>query len=210
MGGDEGAQALEPAVETGIQGGGIGWSQMVGGASELAGAAVSIAVWEVGATLRLAGMVAGLASRMSADLAGRASQLVGRVGDAPPNLPEEANRALVLRLYRAAVQADLSTVRKLFAEDVRWQVPDPEPTAGQYRGIAETVPALGAIWRQLGRITAVELRDVVTSPERAAAYLRLSVVQDGRPAVLDRWVVFCVAGGQVTQVWGPFSTEQEP
>jgi ketosteroid isomerase-like protein len=123
---------------------------------------------------------------------------------------EEANRALVLRLYRAAVQADLTTARKLFATDVRWQVPGPEPAAGQYSGIAETVPALGVIWRQMGGITAVELRDVVASSERAAALLRLSVVRNGRPAVLDWWVILRIDRGQVTEAWDPFSTGPKP
>jgi len=186
---------------------------LVRGASALAGAAVSITVREVGATLRLAGLATDLVFRISADLAGRAGQAVGWPSGAPqnlPNLPEEANRALVLRLYRAAVQADLTTARKLFAEGVRWQVPGPEPTAGEYRGIAETVPALGAIWRQMGAITAIELRDVVASPERAAALLRLSVVRNDRPAVLDWWVILRIDRGQVTQAWGPFATEQRP
>jgi ketosteroid isomerase-like protein len=138
---------------------------------------------------------------------GRTAQLVGGLGAPPPNLPEEVNRALVLRLYRAALQADLSTARKLFAEDVSWHVPGPEPAAGHYRGIAETVPALGAIWRQMRSVEAVELRDVVASPERGAALLRLSVVRSGRRATLDWWLIFRIDGGQVTEAWGPFSTE---
>jgi ketosteroid isomerase-like protein len=148
---------------------------------------------------------------VSADLAGRAGEAAGRLnGSTQRRLPEELNRALVLRLYRAAVQADLPTVRKLFDEDVTWHVPGPEPAAGQYRGIAEIVPALAAIWRQLGGIQAIELRDVIASSERAAALLRLSMVNNGRPAVLDWWLFLPIERGQVTRAWGPFSTEQKP
>jgi hypothetical protein len=57
---------------------------------------------------------------------GRGNQLSG----APQSLPGEVNQALVPRLYQAAVQADLATARRLFAEGVWWQVPGPEPTAG--------------------------------------------------------------------------------
>jgi ketosteroid isomerase-like protein len=210
MSSDEGAQALEPAAGTGSQPGRIAPNRVVRAASALAGVAVYVTVWENGATVRLASLATDLAFRMSADLADRAGQAVGRPSGAPQDLPEEANRALVLRLYRAAVQADLTTARKLFATDVRWQVPGPEPAAGQYRGIAETVPALGAIWRQMGGITAVELRNVVASSERAAALLRLSVVRNGRPAVLDWWVILRIDRGQVTEAWGPFSTGPKP
>jgi ketosteroid isomerase-like protein len=178
-------------------------------ASALGGAAASITVREIGATLRLAGLATGL-FRTSADLAARTGQALGRLSGAPQNLPEEANRALVLRLYRAAVQADLTTARKLLAEGIRWQVPGPEPAAGHYRGIAETVPAPGALWRQMGGITAIELRDVVASPERAAALVRLSVVRNGRPAVRDWWLILRVDVGQVTEAWGPFATERVP
>ncbi len=207
MGSDEQVRALEPTAGAANQPGWTSSNPLVRAASALAGAAVSVAVWEVGASLRLARLATGLAFRAPADLAGHAGQLVARLGGAAPNLPQEVNRALVLRLYRAAVQADLPTARKLFHEDASWHVPTPEPAAGVYRGVAETVPALSAVWRQTGSVDAVELRDVVVSPERAAALLRLSVVRSGRRATLDRWLMFRIDGGQVTEAWGPFSTE---
>lgn len=181
-------------------------SWVAGAASTLTGAVRTIAVWEVGATLHLASLATGLAVRTSAGLVGRASQTLGLPVAVAQELPEEVNRALVLRLYRAAVQADLATVLKLFAEDVRWQVPGPEPAARQYRGIAAAAPALGSIWRRIGGVQAVEIRDVVASSERAAALLRLSVIQEGRPVTLDWWVILRIDGGQVTQGWGPFTT----
>lgn len=184
---------------------------MVRAAWALAGAAVSVTAWEVGTTLRLVSLGTDLTfRRVPADLAARAGPVVGRLSGAPQNLPEEVNRALVLHLYRAAVQADLATARKLFAEDILWRVPGPEPAAGHYRGIAETVPAFGAIWRQMCGIQAIELRDVIASPERAAALLRLSAVRNGRPATLNWWVILRIDHGQVTQAWGPFPTAQEP
>jgi ketosteroid isomerase-like protein len=175
--------------------------------SALLDAAVSMTLWEIGTTLRLARLATDFAFHAPADLVGRAGRMVRREGGAPSNLQEEANRALVLRLYRAALQADLPTARKLFDENVSWHVPAPEPAAGSYRGVAETVPVLSAVWGGLGTVEAVELRDVVASEERAAALLRLSVVRSGRRATLDRWLIFRIDGGQVTQAWGPFSTE---
>jgi ketosteroid isomerase-like protein len=204
---EDGVQAPEPAQDPVRQTGWIVPNWVVRAGSALTWAAVSVTVWEVGTTLRLARLATDFAFRAPADLVGRAGQVVGRLGGAPPNLPEEVNRALVLRLYRAALQADLPTARKLFAEEVNWHVPGPEPQAGRYRGIAETVPALAAIWRQIGSVEAVELRDVVASPERGAALLRLSVVRSGRRATLDWWLIFRIDGGQVTEAWGPFSTE---
>jgi ketosteroid isomerase-like protein len=204
---DEDVQAPEPAREPEGQTGWIVPNWVVRAGSTLTWAAVSVTVWEVGTTLRLARLATDFAFRAPADLVGRAGQVVGRLGGAPPNLPEEVNRALVLRLYRAALQADLPTARKLFATDVSWHVPGPEPAAGVYRGVAETVPALSAIWRRMGSVDAVELRDVVASHERAAALLRLSVVRSGRRATLDWWLMFRIDGGQVTEAWGPFSTE---
>jgi ketosteroid isomerase-like protein len=210
MGNDEDAQALEPAPGTGSQPGWIVSNRVARTASALLEAAASITAWEIGATVRLASLATGLAARMSADLTDRAGQAIGRMSSAPQGLPEEVNRALVLRLYRAAVQADLPTARKLFDEDVSWHVPGPEPAAGVYRGVAEAVPALGAIWRQIGSVEAVELRDVVASSERAAALLRLSVVRSGRRGTLDWWLMFRMDGGRVAEAWGPFSTEPKP
>jgi ketosteroid isomerase-like protein len=207
MGSDEQVRSLEPEAGTAHQPGWISSNPLVRAASALTEAAASIAVWEIGATLRLARLTTDLALRAPADLVGRAGQVVARLGGVAPNLPEEVNRALVLRLYRAAVQADLPTARKLFDEDACWHVPGSQPAAGVYRGAAETVPALSAIWRQIGSVDAVELRDVVASPERAAALLRLSAVRFGRRATLDWWLMFRIDGGQVTEAWGPFSTE---
>lgn len=158
---DDGVQAPEPAREPERQTGWIVPNWVVRAGSTLTWAAVSVTVWEVGTTSRLAQLATDFAFRAPADLVGRAGHVMGRLGGAPPNLP---------------------TARKLFAEDVSWHVPGPEPGAGHYRGIAETVPALGAIWRQMGSVEAVELRDVVASPERGAALLRLSVVRSGRRA----------------------------
>jgi ketosteroid isomerase-like protein len=204
---DEGVQAPEPVQEPERQAGWIVPSWVLRAGSTLTSAAVSATVWEVGTTVRLARLATDFAFRAPADLVGRAGQMVGRLGGAPPNLSEEVNRALVLRLYRAVLQADLSSARTLFAEDAAWHVPRSEPAAGVYRGIAETVPALSAIWRDLGTVEAVELADVVVSPERAAALVRLSVIRAGRRATLERWLMFRIDGGQVTQAWGPFSTE---
>jgi ketosteroid isomerase-like protein len=204
---DHGVHAPGLAHEPERQTGWIVPSWIVRAGSTLTWAAVSVTVWEVGTTVRLARLATDLAFRAPADLVGRAGELLGRQGGAAPNLPEEVNRALVLRLYRAAVQADLPTARKLFDDDVSWHVPGPEPAAGRYRGVAETVPALRAIWRELGNVEAVELADVVVSSDRAAALLRLSVVRSGRRATLDWWLMFRIDGGEVTEAWGPFSTE---
>lgn len=176
-------------------------------ASALVGTAVSVTAWEVATTVRVTRLATDLALRGPGELLDRAGQAVGWLGEARPNLPEEANRALVLRLYRAAVQADLGTVRKLFDQNVTWHAPGPEPVAGRYRGIAEMVQALAAIWRQIGTVDAVELQDIIASPQRAAALLRLSVVRSGRRSTVDWWLMFRIDSGQVTEAWGPFPTE---
>jgi ketosteroid isomerase-like protein len=220
--------------------GGIVPSWVARAGTTLTGAAISATVWEVGTTLRLARLATELALRAPAEVVGRAGELVGRLGSAipgqaepeavepapealglerrdlgtpgpaTPNLPDELNRALVLRLYRAAVQADLPTARKLLDQDLEWHAPGAEPAGGPYRGMAEAVSAFGALWRRIGTVDAVELRDVVASSARAAALLRLSVVRSGRRATLDWWLMFRIDGGQVAEAWGPFPTEPRP
>jgi ketosteroid isomerase-like protein len=209
MGSDEKAKALESAPQAHDQGGQNPASWMVRAASALAGTAACTAVWEVATALRLASLATGLVVRGSAGLADRVGQALGSPGDAGQDLPEEVNRALVMRLYRAAVHADLVTARRLFAEDVSWWVPGPKADATQYRGIDATALALVSIWRQTGQVRAVELRDVVASRERAAALLRLSAIQDGRPVTLDWWVILRIDRGQVTWAWGPFAVEPD-
>jgi ketosteroid isomerase-like protein len=182
--------------------------RVVQAASLLAGTAISTAAWGVSTALDLARLATGLAARTSAELAGRAGlALLGPAG-APHGLPE-VNRALVARLYRAALEADLATTRELVAEDITWHIPRPEPMAGHYRGMAAAAPALASMWRQLGHVPKVELRDVVASPERAAALLRLSVREQGRSMTLDRWVILRIDDGWVTEAWGPFTAEPD-
>jgi ketosteroid isomerase-like protein len=200
--------------------GGIVTSWVARASATLTGAAISATVWEVGTTLRLARLATELAFRAPAELVGRAGDLVGRLGAAisvpaepgaaDPNLPDELNRALVLRLYRAAVQADLPTARKLVDQDLEWHVPGDEPAGGPYRGVTEAVSAFGALWGRIGTVDAVELRDVVASSARAAALLRLSVLRSGRRSTLDWWLMFRIDGGQVAEAWGPFPTEPRP
>lgn len=208
MDGDERARASEPAPSAAAQQAQSPADRVVHTATMLAGVAASSAAWGIGATLELARLATGLAARASAELAGRAGlALLGPAG-APHGLPE-VNRALVARLYRAALEADPATTRDLVAEDVTWRVPHPEPMAGHYRGMAAAAPALASMWRQLGHVPKVELRDVVTSPERAAALLRLSVREQGRSMTLDRWVIFRIDDGRVIEAWGPFATESD-
>jgi ketosteroid isomerase-like protein len=206
MGSDGEAQALESARAR-DQSGHSPASWVVRAASTVAGTAVFTAGWEVATALRLASLATGLVVRVSAGLAGRVGQALGSPGDVARDLPEEINRALVMRLYRAAVQADLVTARGLFAEDVSWWVPGAE--AGRYRGIEAAAPALASIWRQTGQVKAFELRDVVASRERAAGLLRLSAIRKGQPVTLDWWVIFRIDRGQVTRAWGPFAVEPD-
>jgi ketosteroid isomerase-like protein len=178
-------------------------------ATLLAGAAASTAAWGIGTALDLARVGTGLVICVSADVAGRAGlALLGSAG-ASQDLPEAANRALVARLYRAALDADLTTIRELVAEDVTWRVPRPEPVAGRYAGMAAASPALASMWRQLGHVPKTELLDVVASPERAAALLRLSVRNEGGSMTLDRWVILRIDDGRVTEAWGPFTAEPD-
>jgi len=204
MDGDERTGAPESAPSAPDQVGQIPTDRMVRLAWSLAGAAVSSAAWGVAAALDLARLGTSLALRVSADLAGRAGLALRGPVDVSRDLGEEANRALVARLYRALVETDLATTRELVAEDVRWAIPPPDPMAGHYRGVAAAAPALAGSWRQLGDVQAVELRDVVVSPE---GLLRLSVVREGRSMTLDRWVVFRIEHGRVTEAWGPFTAE---
>lgn len=208
MDGEERSRAWESAPSAAADQGQSPADRVVHAVTSLAGVAASGAAWGIGTTLELARLATGLAARASAELAGRAGlALLGPAG-APHGLPE-VNRALVARLYRAALEADLATTRELVAEDVIWRVPRPEPMAGHYRGMAAAAPALASMWRQLGHVPKVELRDVVASPERAAALLRLSVRDQGRSMTLDRWVILRIDDGRVTEAWGPFTAEPD-
>lgn len=181
---------------------------MIRAASSLAGTGISITAWEVRTTLRVAKLAADFAVRTSADLAERAGRAIGGPGpDVPRGLAEEMNRALVMRLHRAMVEADLVTAKKLFADDVRWRIPSPAPMAGEYRGKAAVAGALASVWRLHGSVSSVEIRDVLASAERAGALLRLSVMRLGEPATLDGWMTLRIDGGEVVEAWGPFIIE---
>jgi ketosteroid isomerase-like protein len=198
------SQPAEEPESTPNQHGQTPTDRVVRAASSLAEAAISTVAWGVGTAADLARLATGLAVCASADLAGRAGlALLGSAGT-PRDLPEH-NRVLVARLHRAALEADLPTTRELVAKDVTWHIPHPEPLAGHYAGVAAAAPALERMWRQLGHVPKVELRDVVASSERAAALLRLSVRNEGRSMTLDRWMILRIDDGRVTEAWGPFA-----
>ena len=113
---------------------------------------------------------------------------------------EEANAALVRRIFEAFARKEGFALRGLFAEDATWSVPGRGVMAGSYRGRDEIFRFLARLPKETDGTYGSELVDVLASETRAAALYRARGTRHGRTLELDQLLLFTVADGLVTRV----------
>jgi ketosteroid isomerase-like protein len=113
---------------------------------------------------------------------------------------DDANAALVRRIFDAFARREGFALRGLFAEDALWSVPGRGVMAGTYRGRDEIFRFLGRLPKETDGTYGSELVDVLASPGRAAALYRARGTRRGRTLELDQVLLFTVEDGLVTRV----------
>ena len=110
------------------------------------------------------------------------------------------NGALVRRIFDAFARREGFALRGLFAEDAVWTVPGNGVMAGEYRGRDEIFRFLARLPKETEGTYSSELRDVLTSDERAAALYRASGTRHGRTLELDQVLLFRIQDRLVREV----------
>jgi ketosteroid isomerase-like protein len=110
------------------------------------------------------------------------------------------NGALVRRIFDAFARREGFALRGLFAEDAVWTVPGNGVMAGEYRGRDEIFRFLARLPKETEGTYSSELRDVLTSDERAAALYRASGTRHGRTLELDQVLLFRIQDRLVCEV----------
>jgi ketosteroid isomerase-like protein len=111
-----------------------------------------------------------------------------------------ANEALVRRIFDAFSRKEGFALRGLFAEDAVWTVPGRSVMAGTYRGREEIFRFLARLPGETDGTYGSELRDVLSSDERAAALYRAHGRRRGNELELDQVLLFRIEAGLVQEV----------
>jgi ketosteroid isomerase-like protein len=113
---------------------------------------------------------------------------------------ENANAALVSRLFDAFERKDAFVLRELFAEDAVWRVGGASGMAAVYRGRRAIIRFLGSLPRLTGGTYSSTLLDVLASDARAAVLYRARGEREGRTLDIDQLLLFTIRDGCVVDV----------
>jgi uncharacterized protein len=110
------------------------------------------------------------------------------------------NEAVVRRIFEAFARKEGFALRGLFAEDAVWTVPGEGVMSGTFRGRDEIFRFLGRLPKETDGTYSSELRDVLSSDERAAALYCARGTRRGRTLELDQLLLFRIEHGLVREV----------
>ena len=110
------------------------------------------------------------------------------------------NEELVRRGYEAFNNADVETLRQLFADTTVFHEPGRSPISGDYEGLDQVLGFFGTLAERSGGTFRATLHDVVANDEHAVGLHSSDAERDGR-RVRSPVLVFHVRDGRVTEVW---------
>lgn len=115
-------------------------------------------------------------------------------------MPAAENEEVVRRVFAAFSRKEGFALRGLFADDAVWNVPGRGVMAGVYRGRDEIFRFLARLPKETGGTYSSELRDVLASESRAAAFYRASGSRHGRRLEHDQVLLFRIENGLICEV----------
>src|SRR5687767_12065617 len=108
----------------------------------------------------------------------------------------------VRALYDAIGSADLDRLRAAVTEDAVLHVPGTHALGGDHAGPDGFVGFLAGSWQLTGGTEQIELIDVLTGDDHAAAYCRVRAMRPGREPLDNTTVhVLRMEGGRVAEAW---------
>lgn len=115
------------------------------------------------------------------------------------------NEVLIRDAYAAFGCGDLGALQFCFDSDVRWHVPGRSPTAGDYRGAARVVDAIGSLVGLTGGTLRLRVHDVLANDSHAVALLTEYAERDGRRFEGKVTHVIHFQDGTATEVWSQYT-----
>jgi uncharacterized protein len=111
------------------------------------------------------------------------------------------NEELVRRGYAAFNNADVETLRQLFADTTIFHEPGRSPISGDYEGIDQVLGFFGALVERSGGTFRATLHDVVANDDHAIGLHSSDAERDGRTTRSPTVLVFHIRDGKLAETW---------
>ena len=111
------------------------------------------------------------------------------------------NEELVRRGYEAFNNADVETLRQLFADTTIFHEPGRSPISGDYEGIDQVLGFFGSLVERSGGTFRATLHDVVANDEHAIGLHSSDAERDGRRISSPTVLVFHIRDGKLAETW---------
>jgi ketosteroid isomerase-like protein len=111
------------------------------------------------------------------------------------------NEELVRRGYEAFNNADVETLRQLFADTTIFHEPGRSPISGDYEGIDQVLGFFGTLIERSGGTFRATLHDVVANDEHAIGLHSSDAERDGRRISSPTVLVFHIRDGKLAETW---------
>ena len=108
---------------------------------------------------------------------------------------------LVRRGYAAFNNADVETLRQLFADTTIVHEPGRSPISGDYQGLDQVLGFFGTLVERSGGTFRATLHDVVANDEHAIGLHSSDAERDGRTIRSPTVLVFHVRDGKLAETW---------
>jgi hypothetical protein len=112
----------------------------------------------------------------------------------------DENEAIIKRYCEAWKKGDIPTLFGLYHDEFVLHYFGRSPLAGEYRGKAAAIGALGKVQKLTNR-QLLEIRDVLASDEHAIVMARERFGRDGKQLEANRIFVYRVRDGKLSECW---------
>ena len=119
------------------------------------------------------------------------------------------NEELVRRGYEAFNNADVETLRELFADTTIFHEPGRSPISGDYQGLDQVLGFFGTLAERSGGTFRATLHDVVANDEHAIGLHSSDAERDGRRISSPTVLVFHVRDGRIAETWSHHYDQHE-
>ncbi len=115
-------------------------------------------------------------------------------------MAEHPNARLVRRGFESFANGDLDALRELMSDEAVWHEPGRSPLGGDYKGPGGVLELLGKLQELSGGSFAVDIVEVLVSPERAVVIQEETGRRGGRVLDMASVVEFEIHQGKISEV----------
>ena len=119
------------------------------------------------------------------------------------------NEELVRRGYEAFNNADVETLRQLFADTTVFHEPGRSPISGDYQGLDQVLGFFGTLAERSGGTFRATLHDVLANDEHVVGLHSSDAERDGRTVRSPTVLVFHVRDGRIAETWSQHHDQHE-